>query len=265
MGGYDCHAHSFPIGPFSAQARYRPPYAASLSDWRRLLANAGMTGGVLVQPSFLGDENRHLLTALTALGPYFRGVADVGLAADEERLQRLRERGVAGLRWNLLGRPELPSRQDPRVERQLELLAQLGLHLQLHVEGQRLPPLLAELRGLPFPVVIDHFGRPDDADPVRDPAAVAIGAAARAGSEIWVKLSAPYRAGAERLERHVDALIETVGKDRLVWGSDWPWTQYEGRTTYSDLLDRLRQWLPDESLRRLVLDENPRRLYGFGE
>jgi D-galactarolactone isomerase len=52
--------------------------------------------------------------------------------------------------------------------------------------------------------------------------------------------------------------------ERMLWASNWP---HPGRDPGPDeamLLDCLLDWAPDERSRRLILADNPARLYGFG-
>jgi predicted TIM-barrel fold metal-dependent hydrolase len=54
---------------------------------------------------------------------------------------------------------------------------------------------------------------------------------------------------------------------RLVWGTDWPHVNMNGRgmPNDGDLFDLLAEWVPDEATRRRILVDNPRQLYGpFG-
>jgi predicted TIM-barrel fold metal-dependent hydrolase len=51
--------------------------------------------------------------------------------------------------------------------------------------------------------------------------------------------------------------------DRLLWASDWPHVNMNGRTMPNDgdLLDLLVEWAPDEAARAAILAENPARLF----
>ena len=53
--------------------------------------------------------------------------------------------------------------------------------------------------------------------------------------------------------------------DRVLWGTDWPHPAPTPLALPDDarLLDLLGRWVPDEATRRLILVDNPARLYGF--
>jgi predicted TIM-barrel fold metal-dependent hydrolase len=55
--------------------------------------------------------------------------------------------------------------------------------------------------------------------------------------------------------------------ERLVWGSDWPHVNMQGRVMPNDgdLLDLLLDWAPEQAVRDRILGENARRLYDFPE
>lgn len=79
----------------------------------------------------------------------------------------------------------------------------------------------------------------------------------------WVKISAPYRLRGLDVRPYVDALLEASGPGCLLWGSDWPWIGHEGACTYRECLDALRDWLPDDAVRQVILVDVPRRLFGL--
>ena len=53
--------------------------------------------------------------------------------------------------------------------------------------------------------------------------------------------------------------------ERLVWGSDWPHVNMNGRTMPNDgdLFDQIGEWVPNESVRNRILADNAKTLYGF--
>ncbi|WP_363270991.1 amidohydrolase family protein [Roseovarius sp.] len=55
-------------------------------------------------------------------------------------------------------------------------------------------------------------------------------------SRLYVKLSAPCRTGLY-MSAHAAFLTRTLGAERLVWGSDWPQTQHEGRVDFAKVVE----------------------------
>src|SRR5437763_15788470 len=100
----DTHAHVFSaLSPAVAGARYRPPYSADLDTWRSQWAAAGITHGVVVQPSFFGADNRESLDTIASDARHLRGVAVVPPGTDEATLGRFHAAGVRAIRLNLHG------------------------------------------------------------------------------------------------------------------------------------------------------------------
>ena len=83
----------------------------------------------------------------------------------------------------------------------------------------------------------------------------------------WVKLSGAYRLSPtppyEDTAQLARALI-AAAPGRCVWGSDWPNVSNWGHMpNIGDLLDLMADWVPDEAQRRVVLVDNPARIYSF--
>ncbi|NDA52871.1 MAG: hypothetical protein EBX66_10535, partial [Betaproteobacteria bacterium] len=71
----DTHFHTFESRHAIKGARYSPAYSANLDQWWSLADAVGVTHGVLVQPSFLGTDNRLLLEGLAAYPGRLIGIA----------------------------------------------------------------------------------------------------------------------------------------------------------------------------------------------
>ena len=263
----DTHAHVFARDlPLTSDRRYAPAYDATLADYLGMLDRNGMSHGVLVQPSFLGTDNAYLLEALRREPRRLRGIAVVAPETAPDELRRLDRAGVVGLRLNLVGQPD-PDLADETWRRHLAEVAALGWQVEVHAEARRLPQLLPPLLRAEVPVVVDHFGRPDPRLGVDDPGfrhLLTFGTTRR----VWVKLSAAYRNGGdgagERTARAATPLLrDAFGPDRLLWGSDWPHTQFEKAINPAATRHALDAWLPDLAERRIVLADTPARLFRF--
>lgn len=116
-------------------------------------------------------------------------------------------------------------------------------------------------------VVADHFGRPDPKLGVADPGFRYLLEAGRT-RHLWVKLSGSYRNGdaenASHLAKSAALLLrESLGVERLMWGSDWPHTQFEAATSYDRMHAALIDWLPDAADRQAVMADTPAALFRF--
>lgn len=261
----DAHAHVFARGlPLAPGRRYAPHYDAPLANYLDHLDCHGFSHGVLVQPSFLGTDNGYMLDALSTAAGRLRGIAVVEADCSAEELARLGSCGVVGLRLNLIGRPDPTLSAEP-WRSLLRRAAALGWQIEVQAEAGRLAHLLPSLLEEGSMVVIDHFGLPDPRLGAEDPGWMAMLARAADAPRTYLKLSAPYRlgSGAAVAGSLVPRLLEAFGPERLVFGTDWPHTQHEGRDHAGDALRELFSWLPDPVDRFSCLGSSAAKLFGF--
>ena len=261
-GATDSHAHVFKRGlPLAHARRYASDYDATPEDYIKQLDANGISRGVLVQPSFLGTDNSYMLGGLRQFSDRLRGIAVVEPTISRDGLRDLDKAGVVGIRLNLIGKSDPPLDAEPWPQL-LKALTDLDWQVEIQAEGHRWPALLAPLLKSGVKVVADHFGKPDPARGVDDPGFRHLLDQGRSG-RVWVKLSGSYRNGAGLPAAAIPLLRNAFGLERLVWGSDWPHTQFEKVADYAKVLAELGTWLPDENERRTVLVESPAKLFRF--
>lgn len=267
-GACDAHCHVFgpaDVFPYAEGRSYTPPdapYQAMAALHERL----GVERAVVVQANCHGSDHRALLDALARSAGRYRGVALLGADATEAAVSQLHDGGVRAARFNFV--PHLGGAPDPAVfDRVVALIAPLGWHLCLHLDGAMLPELLPRLTALPLPFVVDHMGRLKAGDGLESPAMRAL-LDLSSVPQAWVKvsgidrISSGKRPFAEGLP-FVRALAEAL-PDRCLWGTDWPHPNVAGdMPDDGELVDLLFDACPDAALRQRILVENPARLYGF--
>lgn len=257
--GVDCHVHIFtPDLTLAPSRRYQPDYGATPEALIETLEKHGLGKALIVQPSFLGTDNTYLLAALIRYPGRFRGVAVVDPSIDRREMRNLAESGVVGVRLNAIGQAA-PDLGSALYRRFAESLADLDLFVEIQAEGSQWNDMAPMLADLPCDIVIDHFGR-TPAPHESGGFDALLGVAQR--KDVWFKFSAPYRFGNEAARDCARMLVDTVGTDRIVWGSDWPWTQFEGRHSYADSLGWLAGWVGEDKVRD-VLTTNAARLLRF--
>jgi predicted TIM-barrel fold metal-dependent hydrolase len=267
MTAIDCHAHVF-LHSLPMPDRRRAPagYDATPEAYLRTLDAHGMTHGVLVQPSFLGQDNSYMLDVLRAHRERLRGIAVVAPGVAPRQLDELQAAGVVGIRLNLIGLPT-PDFASLAWRDLLEQIRRRGWQVEVHQAAQELRPVLEPLLAVGINVVVDHFGRPSAALGIEDPGfryLLSLGAS----RQVWVKLSGAYRNGPDgRGEATALAamplLLRHFGLERLLWGSDWPHTLFEQSVDYAAQARLLERLLPSEAQRRAVLHQTPAQLFRF--
>ena len=261
--GVDTHAHVIRRGyRMVKDRRYTPDYDAPVEDYLAMLDGNGLTHGLLVQPSFYGTDNACLLDALRAGGAQLRGVAVVDPDIGEHEMWSLEALGIVGVRLNLIGKP-VPKFDAEPWPAFFRRAAALGWHVEVQCPAAGLPAALAPMLACGVNVVVDHFALPDPLRGVRDPAFQEF---LQMGKRrpVFVKISAHYRAGAPSIALAAYPLLrDAFGVDRLLWGSDWPHTNFEHAQDYAANHDFLLRMVPDPEERATILIDNPWGLCRF--
>lgn len=247
----DTHAHLFEQDlPLAANASWLPPYSFTKEQYLDLLDKESILFGVITAPSFLGTYNDHTLAMLRST-PRLRGTAIVDPDIDSSALRALADGGIVGIRYSLRRYPDLPDFSAPEYQRLLRRLRDLDLYVHILAESERLAHLIPHLDKAGVKLVIDHFGVPEKKFGDNDPAQSAILQAVQNG-KTWIKLSAPYRTAGVEMAALAQKFLAAAGPERLLWGSDCPWTGHEGKYTLRDTVRWFEEWIPDRAIREQI-------------
>ncbi len=257
----DTHAHIFLQSlPMAANRRYTPGYDCPTEHYLAQLSENDVGFGVLVQPSFLGTDNTYMLSALDRYPDRLRGIAVVSPDISDADLDFMDRSGVVGIRFNMIGKA-ISELGNAEVASLLKRIDQLNWQVEIQAHGRDLPEVFRHLERFQGAVVIDHFGLPDPQAGVRDQGFRALLSEA-AGGRVFVKMSAGYRCGEMDVATCAGALLAVAGPRRLVWGSDWPFTQFEKNRHFSGMMNTLRRWVP-EKIARDIMDATAMELFRF--
>ena len=224
-GACDAHVHIFgPRARFPfAEKRSYTPSDAPKDMLFRLHERLGIQHCVIVQPACHGFDNSVTADATAATGGSYKGVALVPLTVSDAELERLNAAGLCGARFHYMGHLAAGPRIDDVIAF-ARRLADLGWHLQIHMQASLIAELAPALRRSPVPVVIDHMGRLDASLGLEQPAFRALLALLN-DKNVWVKVS-----GSDRVTRQgppyadvvpfAKKLVAEFG-DRCVWVKDW--------------------------------------------
>ncbi len=187
--GVDTHAHVFHRSlPFVPGRRYTPTYDAPVERYLAVLQANAISNGVVIPISILGTNNDYTLEAIRINSGRLRGVAVVDPEKDIDRLKALAAGGIAGIRFNLIGKP-VPELKTGAWRRLIDGCNALDWQVEVYDDAERLPFSLTPLLDLGANVVVDHFGKPDVKLGVEDPGFRYLLALGRTG-KVWTRTSA---------------------------------------------------------------------------
>jgi len=268
VGACDAHVHVFgPRARFPfANGRSYTPSDATKEMLFALHERLGIQHCVIVQPNCHGYDNAVTVDAVEATGHAYRGIALVPVTMSDAELKRLDAAGLCGARFHYVTHltKAVPIGEVMTLAKRL---ADIGWHLQIHMEAGLIAELTPTLRQSPVPVMIDHMGRIDASLGLEQPAFRAL-LALMADKNVWVKVSGTDRATRQG-PPYADAapfarkLVAEFG-DRVVWGTDWPHPNHAPPVVDDGLLvDILAEIAPSEAARHALLVDNPQRFYRF--
>lgn len=268
-GGCDAHCHVFGPGevfPYAPTRKYTPPDAPK-ENLMSLHDKLGIDRAVIVQASCHGTDNSAMLDAIASSNGRYLGICNATEDFSDEEFARLHDGGIRGVRFNFVkhlgGAPDLNKMWN--IVKRIE---HLPWQVELHFDAADLLEYEHVIDDMPLPVVIDHMGRVPVADGVDQVPFQALLEKFAVSDHLWIKIS-----GSERISAagppftdavpFAQALIETAA-ERVIWGTDWPHPNIKKyMPNDGDLVDLIPAMITDENTQRMVLVENPQRLFGF--
>jgi predicted TIM-barrel fold metal-dependent hydrolase len=281
-GATDCAVHVFgdlKRHPYWAGRTYTPE-PATVAELKQVMRSLRLDRVVVVQASTYGTDNSCVVDSIGELGSGARGVAVIDDKTTEASLEEMHRGGVRGIRLSL-GNQGVT---DPAGARQRVKAAddrmknRKGWSVLISGSPATWDALRAELAAFTVPIVIDHFGEPRVADGVGQPGFTAVLSLVKSG-KAYVKLSnadtLTSRSDMSDITPYAKALI-SANPQRIVWGTAWPHPSagaVPGRkptdlalhrqTDDGRVMNMLAVWAPDAAMRKMILVDNPARLYGF--
>ena len=270
----DSHFHVFgPLEqyPVGGDLRYTPPYAP-LEEYLALARGMGFERFVFVQPSAYGRDNRCMLDAMAQMDPQVvRGIVDIDEDIPDAELARLNGLGVRGVRINVSPihkeAPGFAEAMLPRIRKIDARCAEIGWHLDFLGPGWLTTALMPTMKKLKCEFSIAHMGMYLAKDGVQQRGFQALLDLLKFGDgRCWVKFTGTYRMAQAPLFEGAEAMAHAIveaAADRIIWGSDYPHLSFADKVGSVELFNLLGHWVPDEHNRRLILVDNPRKLFGF--
>jgi 2-pyrone-4,6-dicarboxylate lactonase len=273
-----CDSHFHVFGPadkysYGTDIRYKPPYEP-VERYLKLARRLGLVRYVFVQPSAYGFDNSCMLDAMRELDPAVRrGIIDLDENHTSDReLDEIDAIGVRGIRVNIspIRKPEagLASSMRPRIARLAKICVELGWHLDFLTPGWLVSELMPTLRELPVEFSVAHMGLfPARDGPDQSGFREFLDLVDDGSARCFVKMTGIYRFSSTPDFADVKPIAQALmarAPGQLIWGSDFPHLSFHDRVGTIQLYNLISEWAPDPGLRKLILADNPARLFGFG-
>ena len=269
LGAVDAHCHVFGPGdefPYAPERKYTPCDAGrdKLFELRDFL---GLARNVVAQATCHGDDNRAIIDTLTHSAGRARGVASINGDVTRDKLARMHEAGVRGVRFNYVKRLVDP-KSDAHYRSIIDRIIEFDWHVVVYFEAADLEEKWDFFTSLPTIVVVDHMGRPDVSKSPDGPEFARFLRFMEQGN-VWSKVTCPERlskSGPPTYDDFVPFARTVVEQfpDRVLWGTDWPHPNLNMVGHMPDdgwLVDMIPRIAPTPELRQKLLVDNPMRLY----
>ena len=275
----DCAVHVYEPKRFPYwEGRSYTPEPATLAELRQLLQTLKLERVVVVQATSYGTDNTCVVASIRELGNSARGVAIIDEKTPEASLDDMHQAGVRGVRLTLnnLATTDLAAARQ-RLKMSIDRLrTRKNWSLQLSANAATYEILREELMAMPMPLVVDHFGQVQVAEGIGQRGFSTVLELVKSG-RAYVKISNPHSISRQPdlsdVALFARALIE-ANPQRVVWGTAWPHPTAGSARTPTDLsphqqvddgraMNMLPVWVPDAATRKMILVDNPARLYAF--
>ncbi len=278
-GATDCAVHVYEPDRFPYwDGRSYTPEPATRAELRQFLQTLKLDRVVVVQATSYGTDNACVVASLRELGNRARGVAIIDEKTPEASLDDMHQAGIRGVRLTLnnLAATDFPAARQ-RLKMTIDRLrTRKNWHLQLSANAATYEILREELTGMPMTLVVDHFGQVQAAQGTGQRGFSTVLELVKSG-KAYVKISNPHsisqRPDLSDVAPFAKALIG-ANPQRVVWGTAWPHPTPGSARKPTDLsphqqvddgrvMNMLPVWVPDAATRKMILVDNPERLYEF--
>jgi predicted TIM-barrel fold metal-dependent hydrolase len=269
-GACDTHLHVYgpsEIYPLAAERHYTPDPCSTLDDYLKVHHILGLERAVIITGSANGTNNRVTMDALARMDGKFKGLALLDAGITDAELLRLKDGGFTGFRVKVNGKG------GSSFDETEKLIARVrGFDWHVEFMSQSIAEVIGAvpfLRSLQLPYVFDHVAHAEPRQNNHDREFNELLAILKNEEHAWISLYSFYQSSESGPPFYTDmvavvcAIIE-ARPDRVIWGSNWPHAGIAVPIPNDgDLIDFLLAAAPAENTRKLILADNPAKLYGW--
>jgi 2-pyrone-4,6-dicarboxylate lactonase len=270
LGACDTHLHVYGppiVYPLAHERNYTPDASSSLDEYLKVHRTLGLERAVIVTGSANGTNNKVTLDALARMDGKFKGLALLDTTISDRELLQLKNGGFTGFRVKADGKGGSSFEATKAV---IERVVGFDWHVEFMSRSMaEVIGTVGFLNALEVPYVFDHVAHAEPHQTKKDRQFSELLAILENEEHAWINLYSFYQlshAGPPDYSDMVDvvrAIIE-VRPEHVIWGSNWPHAGIAvPMPNDADLLDFLLIAVPDEGTRRLILADNPAKLYGW--
>lgn len=225
VGRYDTHTHIFEHKLIKTKnLRYKPSYDAKIETLLDHLNKNKIDKAFLIQPSFNKNNNDYILQKIKRHKKRFYAVGVLHEKKPLKDFKKLLKNKFIGVRLNLFKKQIFKFNKE--WDQVFKLMIKNKIHLEIYIENNRLVSLI---NSLPIELIkiIDHCGtikKDHDVawiDKINNPVNLFV------KCTYPIRLKKEFKEGDRLMKKFVKTFSKKVGKDYILWGSDFPWTSYE--------------------------------------
>ncbi len=240
-----------------------------LKDYDEARGEQPITAMVFVQAECRPDQHLAELVWVQSLADKderIKGIVpwaplETGDAVEQELADIAKDSRVKGVRRIIQFESNPDFCVQPDFVRGVQLLAYHDLHFELTIAPSHFPKVMRLIEKCPDTrFLLDHIGNPNIADKQMEPWATYLKEFAASVSHPCKFSNFVCNADLESwtiddLRPFADAVIETFGPDRLIWGSDWPHAlRTSSYQRWLNAADQVTSGLGDNDRRKIFHD-----------
>jgi len=246
FGIYDSHTHVWESNSIATRSARNSTLTTpgSAECLLKLMDENNVIQSLVITPMTLGFDNSISLEVAHRYPERLIPIVRIDLESPYflETFQELCGDGARGLRINLHHLPSADFLLDDKYLMIWSYLESATIPLFIHCEASQLPVVKSiSSQHQKMKIVIDHMGRVSSKDSIASPSFMNLLTLAELPN-IYIKISST-NFFAEVTDTHSDLsdfisiILQKFSTDRLIWGSDWPFSENDG--TYATSLEPL--------------------------